>query len=351
MYLSLPPGFEEHTATNGIRIVRSHSVDPLMLEMLKQEHLTLSELCKAVNDPFHQLYEMAAAMPKSASRTVAAAKRLVTEASLCADREMMEKRAEEALSICPEAAAEAYIILAQLQDDLATKINLLKKGVEASSASFKPNVFANPDGYFWQELESRPYMRCRTALALALREAGAKREAIEHFKELLRLNPYDNQAIRFQLLNAFLDEDVLDAGADQYFTEYESDTSAMVRYACALWRFVRYGRKHKKAQLALKHALESNRFVPALLLGMAKDPGGKLFRVHKTSAQEAIAYSRASRGAWTRVDGAARWLRNSCPIVSAEIKDKIKAAKQEKIDLSFSQPIAVPMAAGATAGY
>lgn len=55
-------------------------------------------------------------------------------------------------------------------------------------------------GDFWGLIETRPYMRARFGLAMALWSCGQGEEAAAHGAELLRLNPDDNQGVRYLLL-------------------------------------------------------------------------------------------------------------------------------------------------------
>ena len=48
-------------------------------------------------------------------------------------------------------------------------------------------------------------MRARFALAQALYQAGRRDEAIAHGRELLRLNPNDNQGVRYLLVHWLLE--------------------------------------------------------------------------------------------------------------------------------------------------
>ncbi|HXY17585.1 MAG TPA: tetratricopeptide repeat protein [Gaiellaceae bacterium] len=70
--------------------------------------------------------------------------------------------------------------------------------VAAGERALGPRIFAEGAGYFWGLVETRPYMRARAALAALLWKLGRREEALEHARELLRLNPNDNQGIRYQ---------------------------------------------------------------------------------------------------------------------------------------------------------
>ena len=188
------------------------------------------------------------------------ARNLVATAFLCPDKTERMAMATEALAVSPK-CAEAYIVLSQGEDDLDKRVELLEKGTGIACMQFDCSRFENPEGFFWQKIATRPYMRCRSALALTLWESGKKQSAIDHFKTLLKFNPYDNQGLRFHLLSWLLDFDAADKSVDQYFEEYEREEYAFGRYANALWNFARYG-KDKRVLKSLDKAIEGNKFVP-----------------------------------------------------------------------------------------
>ena len=64
--------------------------------------------------------------------------------------------------------------------------------------------FEENAGHIWGLLETRPFMRALEGLALTLRESGQPEEALSIYRELLRLNPGDNQGIRYNLADLLL---------------------------------------------------------------------------------------------------------------------------------------------------
>ena len=54
-------------------------------------------------------------------------------------------------------------------------------------------------GHFWGFLETRPYMRARAGLAGTLLKLGDIDGAVGHYRDMLKLNPNDNQGIRYVL--------------------------------------------------------------------------------------------------------------------------------------------------------
>src|SRR5947199_51392 len=101
--------------------------------------------------------------------------------------------AKRALAISP-LCADAYVLLAEESaESLEEAKALYARGVEAGELALGPKTFKEDVGYFWGLLETRPYMRARAGLAQALWTSGSRDEAIAHYREMLRLNPGDNQ--------------------------------------------------------------------------------------------------------------------------------------------------------------
>jgi hypothetical protein len=83
-------------------------------------------------------------------------------------------------------------------------------------------------------------MRARAGLAARLWRRGEREAAVEHYHELLRLNPNDNQGIRY-LLAAWLLELGRDDDLAALLKRYEGDAMAACVYAKALLAFRRAG--------------------------------------------------------------------------------------------------------------
>jgi tetratricopeptide (TPR) repeat protein len=104
--------------------------------------------------------------------------------------------ARKALETSPD-CADAYVILAEdAAGDGREALQLFKKGVEAGERAIGPETFRKSAGRFWEVMEARPYMRARLGLAECLWEQGLQEEALGHLRELLRLDPADNQGVR-----------------------------------------------------------------------------------------------------------------------------------------------------------
>jgi tetratricopeptide (TPR) repeat protein len=114
--------------------------------------------------------------------------------------------ARQALELCSD-CTDAYVLLAQeAARSLDEAKDLYEQGVKAGERALGPNMFKNEAGFFWGILETRPYMRARAGLAECLWMLGNRQEAIEHYQDMLRLNPNDNQGIRYIFANCLLYE-------------------------------------------------------------------------------------------------------------------------------------------------
>jgi tetratricopeptide (TPR) repeat protein len=170
-------------------------------------------------------------------------------------------------------------------------------------------TFEEETGHFWGILETRPYMRAREGLAACLWELGEREEAIEHYREMLDLNPGDNQGIRYELAGWLLDEE-MDEELGELLQRYEEDASAFWVYTRALWMFRKEGAT-KEATAALKEAIETNPYVPLYLLGHKSLPGALPELIGFGDESEAVAYFARALSAWLRTPQALEWLRQN----------------------------------------
>jgi tetratricopeptide (TPR) repeat protein len=91
---------------------------------------------------------------------------------------------------------------------------LYAKGVEAGELALGPRGFKEYAGHFWGFLETRPYMRARAGLASTLLQLGDVDGALAHYRDMLKLNPNDNQGIRYVVAGCLLKQDNYSAQSD-----------------------------------------------------------------------------------------------------------------------------------------
>lgn len=203
--------------------------------------------------------------------------------------------------------ADAYVILAEDEArDRKQALDLFHQGVAAAERALDPAVFRNSAGRFWEVMETRPYMRARLGLAECLWEAGKKDEALGHLRELLRLNPADNQGVRYILAQVLL-ETGEEGELGELLERFRDDASPQIRYSHALWMF-RHDGPGRKADALLAEAVGSNPHVPAYLLKRKKFPKEAPRAAGAGSEEEAAAYAMGAAASWQKTLGAADWL-------------------------------------------
>ena len=174
------------------------------------------------------------------------------------------KLAEKALKLDP-ACIDALVIRAQTRrltpDEFIAE---LRAAVEAGERNLGENELIEGRGHFWGILETRPYMRARRELAMALLGAGQLREAADEFAAMLELNPNDNQGVRDYLLGVYLALNDLDGAANLY-RQYDEDNSAVFAWG-RVFLLMLSGRR-AEARKALEEAFQNNPWTAAFFFG------------------------------------------------------------------------------------
>ena len=234
--------------------------------------------------------------------------------------------AREALKVWPD-CADAYNFLAGLAADAEESRRLFALGVAAGERALGPRVFDEDAGYFWGLVETRPYMRARHGLADILVELKRFEEAAEHFGELLRLNPNDNQGVRYILVSLLIALN-RDEEAEELADRYDEEGSALLAFPQALLAFRQEG-DSLEARRCLKRALASNRFVPGLLLRTRELSAPSSAYYSPGYEDEAALYLILSGDTWKNTPGALDWLRQRTP-KPARLKAKAKRKSKTK---------------------
>ncbi len=223
--------------------------------------------------------------------------------------------AKRAIEISPD-CADAYNILAEdTNPSLDQATDLYQKGVEAGERALGKKMFEKEVGHFWGILETRPYMRAKSGLAgcLWLQDKGDSPkhdEAIKHYQELLRLNPNDNQGIRY-ILSAHLLELSKFEELGQLFQAYPNDGAAAWVYAQALYSFFKEGADSVDSKQLLREAINTNKYVPNYLLQFKKLPKKLPEYIGMGDEREAQACAHALMTSWQKNKGALEWLKAS----------------------------------------
>jgi tetratricopeptide (TPR) repeat protein len=154
--------------------------------------------------------------------------------------------------------------------------------------------------------ETRPYMRARLGLAQALWSSGKQVEAIAHLQEMLRLNPNDNQGVRYVLLVWYL-EIGEDAELGKLLDRYPDDAAAAWAYGRALHVFRGEGDTSRARKLRAA-ARAANAHVPSYLLGRKRLPRTLPDMIGFGDDSEAVVCASEQLAAWRQTLGALAWL-------------------------------------------
>jgi tetratricopeptide (TPR) repeat protein len=213
--------------------------------------------------------------------------------------------ARQALKVSPD-CADAYVILAEeYATSLGEALYYYRAGVAAGERAIGPKLFKSLAGEFWGDLRTRPYLRARAGLAECLWELGKQEESVRHYQEMLRLNPRDNQGIRYILASCLLKMDHWQE-LKQLLSRYHED-SAVWLYTQALVLYIEQG-DSPEARRALQRAVKYNRYIIPYLTGQKKLPRQLPVFIGFGDRNEAIYYAAEFGASWMEVKGAINWL-------------------------------------------
>jgi tetratricopeptide (TPR) repeat protein len=160
-------------------------------------------------------------------------------------------------------------------------------------------------GLFWLELDTRPYMRVILAKAEILGRLDRRKEAIALHEYLLKLNPNDNQGVRYPAIGLMLAERMLPK-ARKILERYPDDPYAWITWGKVLYYFVMKDRA--TATKLLKRARTANPFMEEFLLGKRELPDFLPDYYSLGSEEEAVLATYDLMEAWGRRQHALMWL-------------------------------------------
>jgi tetratricopeptide (TPR) repeat protein len=244
---------------------------------------------------------------------------------LCYEAEGQRSRRQfqllrEALQVDPE-CADAYAMLARRHSDPVEAEALYRRAIEAGRRSLGPDVFNDPEYPFWGALESRPFMRAMAELAEVLKLQGRLSEAADVYGEMLRLNPGDNQGVRYNYLPVLIALGRLDAARALIESDdYRGDGCAVWDYSAALLAF-KQGRS-ADAEHCLKRAVVCNPMVPGLIERPELVPPGGLDTWSPGTESEAVMVADLLGDVWRADASATRWLRSTASTIAPARKQR-----------------------------
>ncbi len=211
----------------------------------------------------------------------------ILEEAYAVDTEEGRLLAEKALALYPN-LVNAYIYLGDTSIKNNEAIDNYQKGMAAGEAEIGSVEFEEMKGHFWGFHQTRPYMLAKARYADCLVMMKKYEKGIIQFKELLELNPNDNQGLRFQYsgllirTNKYLDYEALRK-------QFEDEVSAFWLFNHAVYSFKKYGNS-VKSNKALAEAHAANGHVLLYLIGEKEFPADLPDTYGWGSEEEAVLY-------------------------------------------------------------
>ncbi|MCH6266562.1 tetratricopeptide repeat protein, partial [Neobacillus citreus] len=244
-------------------------------------------------------------LPKKVSRrNEDRAQELVFEA-LRADGVKVLHLIQEAININPY-CVDAFVLLGDIAQKPEESAGLYWHGIQVGEKHLGKEFFKENEGYFWGLIETRPYMRAKFNYAETIFLLGKTDEAIEHYEELLKLNPMDNQGVRTSLFMAYMEKEEFEK-AEELLGKFDEETTETI-YNRLLLELLVNGYT-VKAKTLVKQAKKSNRFVLYYLTGKKKLPNQTPEYYGFGDENEAIVYAAMHLHLWGKVDGLKEWLK------------------------------------------
>ena len=218
----------------------------------------------------------------------------------------MAKKALAVSDLC----ADAWVEVAYETSDIVEARELYERaaaaGKEAIRLELGPDAFTDYAGNFWRILPTRPYMRAVAGLSDLMWDMGEREESITLIREMLRLNPNDNQGMRSYLISRLFALDDL-TGVEDLLETYREPDFAEWHWNMALLTFRREGDSAAAASI-LDQAIEVSPFVPKLLTGATPVPASTPPQYSLGSREEAISYAVLNGKNWSDTKGALIWM-------------------------------------------
>jgi len=236
------------------------------------------------------------------------AQQLMERAFDAADPRRQVALARQALETSPD-CVDAYLLLGDAASNADEALPLFEQAVEAAERVLGPDTFRECAGHFWAFPDTRPYMQARLDLAQCLLELGRSEEAIVHYREMLDLNPNDNQGCRYRLASVLLLCNRIDE-LQSLLQKYPDDYTAEWYYTRALLAFQGEG-DSEAARTLLREAHQVNRFVPTYLVGAKRLPAELPEYISPGQESEAISFVAEFLPHWRSTPGAIPWVRQT----------------------------------------
>ena len=192
------------------------------------------------------------------------AQMLAYEAFAAESEEERRELAAKAIAISPT-LPDALLLEAEAEGDMKKASALYEKAIRNASKTFEPGE--NP----WMNLPNRPFMRAAFAYGVHLFKQREFDEAADVFKDLVRMNPTDNQGARFEAVACLVHAERFNEAAE-LMVRYEKGSQSDATYLYLDWKLEHdaSGGKSEEAREMLEKAAKANGHVMHLMTFKAK---------------------------------------------------------------------------------
>jgi tetratricopeptide (TPR) repeat protein len=218
------------------------------------------------------------------------------------------KLLEQALVLDPRHADVRLCLLDEQTTSPAARIDALRAIVADAALALGPDFNAMA-GHFWGFHETRPYMRAREQLAIELHAAGRWDEAIVEYRDMLALNPNDNQGLRYELRPLLLSLGRVD-DSRALALRYPNDETYNAAFAWCLVLECLLAKESDSAAAALAAARKVNPHLEPYINGRERIPAEQPGSYSPGSPSEAVCFAESVRSAWSSHPEALRWLQS-----------------------------------------
>jgi tetratricopeptide (TPR) repeat protein len=287
------------TAAPNALFTAEHHLHQIERALEEKEFSSIEEINEYLNAIIHNIPMSSRPLSKKAE-----AQELLYDAFEEPNRKKRLELVHKALSIYPN-SPDAYNILGEEAGTLEEALTWYKKGVEAGEKELGKKFFAENAGHFWGLIETRPYMRAKENYARTLWEMGKKEKVVEQYEEMLRLNPNDNQGVRYLLTSAYLALKQYEK-AETLMKQYDEPT-AHVMYSKLFLSYMKQG-INDVTKRVLDEAIDSNPHVIDYLLKKKKLPRHMPAYYGFGDESEAIIYVMENGDLWWSEPKLLEWL-------------------------------------------
>ncbi len=232
------------------------------------------------------------------------AQELAYQAFESADQDLADKLTQKALEVDAD-CVDALSIRAFLESENAAQlIDALEHAATCGENRLGEDFFSEFMGAFWPMVEARPYLRAIKQLAEVLWTVGRRFDAIEHYVNLLDLDPEDHEGNSVLLLGCYLAMGEVQRSWD-LLEEYD-DESAIFQWGWVLVALL--SGDMEAAEDSLQNAMTVNPHVAPHLLGMGESSEENPVKVTIGSPQEAEVTVQLIGEAWEHNPAAQMWL-------------------------------------------